>query len=76
MATSTAETIHQLIDSQMKRGKTQEEALSEICSVVDDMMAMPGIVKGLQDMEAGRITPLNKKFSDGLKSRILKKMKA
>ena len=76
MATSIEKSIHHFVDAQIKKGKSQEEALSEIGSVVDDMMAMPWIVKGLQDMEAGRVTPLNKQFSERLKSNILKKINA
>jgi len=70
MTTSTIDTLHMLVEKHVKQGKTESEALAEICSAVDDMMASLGVVSGLEAMERGETTLLDESYIKKAKQRI------
>ena len=74
MAVSTVETLHQLVQDKVEGGKTKNEAIADICTAVDEMMAIPGVVAGLEAMERGDTIPLDDTYIQAAKNRILAKM--
>lgn len=62
MPVDTIRQAQTLVQSYKDAGKSLQEALSEIQNVMEDEEALAGIVKGLEDVEAGRTRPLNAEY--------------
>lgn len=76
MTVSTAETLQQLVLDEVEGGKTKSEAIADICTAVDEMMAAPGVVAGLEAMERDDTIPLDDTYIQDARNRILAKMHA
>ena len=71
---NTMQQAQALVSTYKKSGKSTQEALIEFQGAMEDEEALAGIVSGLEDMEAGRVTRVTPEFLEREKAEFAKKL--
>tara|TARA_B110000977_G_scaffold201128_1_gene294298 strand:+ start:3157 stop:3387 length:231 start_codon:yes stop_codon:yes gene_type:complete len=74
MSANTMQQTQDLVSTYKKQGKSSQEALTEFQDAMEDEEALAGIVSGLEDMEAGRVTRVTPKFLEESRAAMIKKL--
>lgn len=74
MAMNTMQQAQTLVSTYKKDGKSSQEALTEFQDAMEDEEALAGIVSGLEDMEAGRVTRLTKEYIEQSQAEFAKQL--